>query len=86
MTDENIMSFLQQMQNEIRENHIEVMDEVTEIKESIDAINWLEVNEQLNKVIHLKSLDQLIFDAISEGKPLPSLPDPTFYGLKEKDE
>ena len=69
-----------------KQNHIELMDEVTELRLSIDNVNWLEVHELLNRALELKSLDQLIFDAIAEGKPLPSLADPTFYGLKEKDE
>ena len=62
------------------------MDEVTELRLYLDTINWLEVTDALQRALEQKSLDQLIFDAIAEGKPLPSLADPTFYGLKEKDE
>ena len=69
-----------------KQNHIELMDEVTELRLSIDNVNWLEVHELLNRALELKSLDQLIFDAISKGKPLPYLADPTHYGLKDKDE
>ena len=85
MSDENT-KLLEILLSEIRQNHIELMDEVTELRLSIDNVNWLEVHELLNRALELKSLDQLIFDAIAEGKPLPSLADPTFYGLKEKDE
>ena len=86
MQEDKIMSLLEIMLSEIRQNHIELMDEVTELRLYLDTINWLEVTDALQRALEQKSLDQLIFDAISQGKPLPYLADPTHYGLKDKDE
>ena len=85
MADENT-KLLEILLSEIRQNHIELMDEVTELRLYLDTINWLEVTDALQRALEQKSLDQLIFDAISKGKPLPYLADPTHYGLKDKDE